>query len=335
MITIATNMAGRGTDIVLGGNPEPELERIRSDSDLSDAARDERIAEVQGEWQQLHEEVLKQGGLHIIGTERHESRRVDNQLRGRAGRQGDAGSSRFYLSLEDPLLRIFASDRVAGIMQKLNMPQGEAIEHPWVTRAIENAQRKVEARNFDIRKQLLEYDDVANDQRKVIYQQRNEILESQDISETITAMRVDMLRNLMATHVPPQSVEEEWDVPGLEKALSAEYQLPLPVHEWLEQDPTCMRKTCTSELSRRRTSNILARWIRWGWTSCISTSGPSCCKAWTRTGANTSPRWIIYARASICGDMRKKTPNRNTSARRLSSLRACLRRSRQRSPGYS
>jgi preprotein translocase subunit SecA len=236
MITIATNMAGRGTDIVLGGNPEPELERIRSDSDLSDAAKDERIAEVQGEWQQLHEEVLKQGGLHIIGTERHESRRVDNQLRGRAGRQGDAGSSRFYLSLEDPLLRIFASDRVAGIMQKLNMPQGEAIEHPWVTRAIENAQRKVEARNFDIRKQLLEYDDVANDQRKVIYQQRNEILESQDISETITAMRGDMLRNLLAAHVPPQSVEEEWDVPGLEKALSAEYQLPLPVHEWLEQD---------------------------------------------------------------------------------------------------
>jgi preprotein translocase subunit SecA len=236
MITIATNMAGRGTDIVLGGNPEPEIERIRSDSDLSDAAKDERITAVQVEWQQLHEEVLKQGGLHIIGTERHESRRVDNQLRGRAGRQGDPGSSRFYLSLEDPLLRIFASDRVAGIMQKLNMPQGEAIEHPWVTRAIENAQRKVEARNFDIRKQLLEYDDVANDQRKVIYQQRNEILESQDISETITAMRVDMLRNLIATHVPPQSVEEEWDVPGLEKALSAEYQLPLPVHEWLEQD---------------------------------------------------------------------------------------------------
>ena len=236
MITIATNMAGRGTDIVLGGNPEPEIERIRSDSDLSDAAKDERITAVQVEWQQLHEEVLKQGGLHIIGTERHESRRVDNQLRGRAGRQGDPGSSRFYLSLEDPLLRIFASDRVAGIMQKLNMPQGEAIEHPWVTRAIENAQRKVEARNFDIRKQLLEYDDVANDQRKVIYQQRNEILESQDISETITAMRVDMLRNLIATHVSPQSVEEEWDVPGLEKALSAEYQLPLPVHEWLEQD---------------------------------------------------------------------------------------------------
>ena len=172
---------------------------------------------MQEQWQVLHDEVLKQGGLHIIGTERHESRRVDNQLRGRAGRQGDPGSSRFYLSLEDPLLRIFASDRVANIMQRLKMPEGEAIEHPWVTRAIENAQRKVEARNFDMRKQLLEYDDVANDQRRVIYQQRNELLESQDISETVTAMREDMLRNLIAQHVPSQSVEEEWDIPGWKK----------------------------------------------------------------------------------------------------------------------
>src|SRR5690349_5680975 len=225
MITIATNMAGRGTDIVLGGNPEPELERVRSDESLSEPEKAARLGEVQEQWQVLHDEVLKQGGLHIIGTERHESRRVDNQLRGRAGRQGDPGSSRFYLSLEDPLLRIFASDRVANIMQKLNMPEGEAIEHPWVTRAIENAQRKVEARNFDMRKQLLEYDDVANDQRKVIYQQRNELLESQDISETITAMRQDVLKNLVGLYVPPQSVEEQWDVPALEKALAAEYQL--------------------------------------------------------------------------------------------------------------
>ena len=178
MVTIATNMAGRGTDIVLGGNPEPELEGIRSDGSLSEAEKSKKSAEVEQQWQILHDEVLQQGGLHIIGTERHESRRVDNQLRGRAGRQGDPGSSRFYLSLEDPLLRIFASDRVANIMQRLKMPEGEAIEHPWVTRAIENAQRKVEARNFDIRKQLLEYDDVANDQRRVIYQQRNELLES-------------------------------------------------------------------------------------------------------------------------------------------------------------
>ena len=237
MITIATNMAGRGTDIVLGGNLEPELERVRSDESMSEPAKLERIAELQEQWKLLHEEVLRDGGLHIIGTERHESRRVDNQLRGRAGRQGDPGSSRFYLSLEDPLLRIFASDRVASIMQKLNMPEGEAIEHPWVTRAIENAQRKVEARNFDIRKQLLEYDDVANDQRKVIYQQRTELLESEDISETITAMRGDVLSSLVTTYVPPQSVEEQWDIPGLEKAMAAEYQLPLPLQEWLEKEP--------------------------------------------------------------------------------------------------
>lgn len=236
MITIATNMAGRGTDIVLGGNPEPELERVRSDENMDEPARSGRISELQGEWRLLHDEVLKQGGLHIIGTERHESRRVDNQLRGRSGRQGDPGSSRFYLSLEDPLLRIFASDRVANIMQRLNMPEGEAIEHPWVTRAIENAQRKVEARNFDMRKQLLEYDDVANDQRKVIYQQRNELLESQDISETISAMRADVLRSLVALYIPSQSVEEQWDIPGLERALAAEYQLQLPVQEWLEKE---------------------------------------------------------------------------------------------------
>jgi preprotein translocase subunit SecA len=237
MVTIATNMAGRGTDIVLGGNPEPEIDRIQSDSSLNELLKGEKVSELRMQWQSLHDEVLKQGGLHIIGTERHESRRVDNQLRGRSGRQGDSGSSRFYLSLEDPLLRIFASDRVANIMQRLNMPEGEAIEHPWVTRAIENAQRKVEARNFDMRKQLLEYDDVANDQRKVIYQQRNELMESEDISETITAMREDVLSSLIGLYVPPQSVEEQWDVSGLEKALTAEYQLHLPLHEWLEKEP--------------------------------------------------------------------------------------------------
>lgn len=236
MITIATNMAGRGTDIVLGGNPEPEIERISSDENTSASVKEERIAKLREEWQLLHDEVLKQGGLHIIGTERHESRRVDNQLRGRSGRQGDPGSSRFYLSLEDPLLRIFASDRVASIMQRLNMPEGEAIEHPWVTRAIENAQRKVEARNFDIRKQLLEYDDVANDQRRVIYQQRNELLESHNISDTITAMRGDVLDHLVGLHMPPESIEEQWDVSGLEKALASEYQLQLPLQEWLEKE---------------------------------------------------------------------------------------------------
>lgn len=237
MITIATNMAGRGTDIVLGGNPEPEIERIRHDEKLSEEVKEKLINEVYAKWKVIHEEVLSKGGLHIIGTERHESRRVDNQLRGRSGRQGDPGSSRFYLSLEDPLLRIFASDRVANIMTRLKMPEGEAIEHPWVTRAIENAQRKVEARNFDMRKQLLEYDDVANDQRHVIYQQRNELLEAeQDISETITAIRESVLSNLFSLHVPPQSVEEQWDIVGLEKALAAEYQLLFPLQEWLEQE---------------------------------------------------------------------------------------------------
>lgn len=237
MVTIATNMAGRGTDIVLGGNPEPEIESIRNDEKLSDAEKEMRISEVMSKWKVTHEEVLQKGGLHIIGTERHESRRVDNQLRGRSGRQGDPGSSRFYLSLEDPLLRIFASDRVANIMTRLKMPEGEAIEHPWVTRAIENAQRKVEARNFDVRKQLLDFDDVANDQRSVIYQQRNELLESDhDMTETITAMRESVLTNLFGVHIPPQSVEEQWDVLGLEKALVSEYQLHLPIQKWLEEE---------------------------------------------------------------------------------------------------
>ena len=237
MITIATNMAGRGTDIVLGGNPEPEAESIRNDENLSDAEKDKRVKEIMNKWKLIHSEVLQNGGLHIIGTERHESRRVDNQLRGRSGRQGDPGSSRFYLSLEDPLLRIFASDRVANIMTRLKMPEGEAIEHPWVTRAIENAQRKVEARNFDVRKQLLDYDDVANDQRNVIYQQRNELLESEhDITETITAVRESVLINLFSLHIPPQSVEEQWDVPGLEKALLSEYHLHLPIQQWLSEE---------------------------------------------------------------------------------------------------
>ncbi|MDP3496074.1 MAG: preprotein translocase subunit SecA [Candidatus Nitrotoga sp.] len=236
MITIATNMAGRGTDIVLGGNVEKPIERLRMDESLDNATRDQRIAQLRAEWQPIHDQVVKSGGLHIIGTERHESRRVDNQLRGRAGRQGDPGSSRFYLSLEDPLLRIFASDRVAAIMNRFKLPEGEAIEHSWVTRAIENAQRKVEARNFDMRKQILEYDDVANEQRKVIYQQRNELLESTDISETIDAMREGVMHNIISEHIVPQSMEEQWDVPGLEKALAAEFQLILPLAQWLEEN---------------------------------------------------------------------------------------------------
>ncbi len=242
-ITIATNMAGRGTDIVLGGNPEASINAVRSDANLSDAEKEAKIAQTKAEWQKRHDAVVAAGGLHIIGTERHESRRIDNQLRGRSGRQGDPGSSRFYLSLDDQLLRIFSGDRVAAIMERLKMPEGEAIEHAMVTRAIENAQRKVEGRNFDIRKQLLEFDDVSNDQRKVIYEQRNELLEATDIGETISAMRGDVLSSLIATHIPPGSVEEQWDVASLEKELTAETGLDLPIAQWLEENPDLHEET--------------------------------------------------------------------------------------------
>ncbi|MGY8625315.1 preprotein translocase subunit SecA [Chromobacterium violaceum] len=237
MITVATNMAGRGTDIVLGGNPEPEIKAVRADDSLSDAEKNARIEAIRVEWKQRHAAVLEAGGLHIVGTERHESRRIDNQLRGRSGRQGDPGSSRFYLCLEDPLLRIFASDRVAAIMDRLKMPEGEAIEHPWVTRSIENAQRKVEGRNFDIRKQLLEYDDVANDQRKVIYQQRNEILVEEDVSDVVINMREGVISDLVDLHLPPESLEEQWDLAGLEKTLASDFLLEVPVAEWIKAEP--------------------------------------------------------------------------------------------------
>jgi preprotein translocase subunit SecA len=243
VITIATNMAGRGTDIVLGGNPESEILAVKNNPDLDEANKAKKIEEIRAEWQLRHDAVLAAGGLHIVGTERHESRRVDNQLRGRSGRQGDKGSSRFYLSLEDPLLRIFASDRVSAIMERLKMPEGEAIEHPWVTRAIENAQRKVEGRNFDIRKQLLEYDDVANDQRKVIYEQRNELLEATDVADTIRVMREDVLNETMAIYIPPGSVEEQWDVHGLDKALQGEFSLPIGLQKMLEEHPDLHEET--------------------------------------------------------------------------------------------
>jgi len=254
-ITIATNMAGRGTDIVLGGNPEPEINRIKADETIEEPEKQRRIEDVRHEWQKLHNQVVAAGGLHIIATERHESRRVDNQLRGRSGRQGDPGSSRFYLSLEDPLLRIFASDRVAAIMQRLKMPDGEAIEHPWVTRAIENAQRKVEARNFDMRKHLLEYDDVANDQRKAIYESRNQLLESADISERIAAIRGEVINGFITQHIPAESLEEQWDVDGLEKTLSGELQLDLPIKQWLadetDLDENKLRARIVDYASRR------------------------------------------------------------------------------------
>jgi preprotein translocase subunit SecA len=236
-ITIATNMAGRGTDIVLGGNVEKQIQIIEADPASSDADTSARAQVLRDEWQSLHDQVVAAGGLHIIGTERHESRRVDNQLRGRAGRQGDPGSSRFYLSLDDPLLRIFAGDRVRSIMDRLKMPEGEPIEAGIVSRSIESAQRKVEARNFDIRKQLLEYDDVANDQRKVIYQQRNELLEANEVSEMITSLRRGVFEEMFRSHVPEESIEEQWDIAGLETVLRNEWQLNVPLAAMLEAEP--------------------------------------------------------------------------------------------------
>ncbi len=237
MVTIATNMAGRGTDIVLGGNVEKQVELIEVAQEDAAQDRQARVEKLQTEWQQLHDHVIREGGLHIIGTERHESRRVDNQLRGRSGRQGDPGSSRFYLSLEDPLLRIFAGERINKIMLMLRMPEGEAIEHAMVTRSIESAQRKVEARNFDIRKQLLEYDDVSNEQRKSIYALRNELLETQDVSQRLADLRAGVIADTFRVYVPQESVEEQWDIKGLETALKTELNLALPLTQWLQQDP--------------------------------------------------------------------------------------------------
>ncbi|HEY0063870.1 MAG TPA: preprotein translocase subunit SecA [Telluria sp.] len=236
MITIATNMAGRGTDIVLGGNVEKQIQIIEANPDLLQVDKDKQAAKLRSEWKSLNEHVVKAGGLHIIGTERHESRRVDNQLRGRSGRQGDPGSSRFYLSLDDALLRIFAGDRVRAIMDRLKMPEGEPIEAGIVSRSIESAQRKVEARNFDIRKQLLEYDDVANDQRKVIYSQRNELLETTDISELIASLRAGVFHDVVRSFVPAESVEEQWDIPALQAVLASEWQLEVPLTAALAAD---------------------------------------------------------------------------------------------------
>jgi len=234
MITIATNMAGRGTDIVLGGNLEKMISAMQADASIAEDQRAQQEHALRAQWQMDHDKVVAQGGLRIIATERHESRRIDNQLRGRSGRQGDPGSSRFYLSLDDPLMRIFAGDRVKSIMERLKMPEGEAIEAGIVTRSIESAQRKVEARNFDVRKQLLEYDDVSNDQRKVIYQQRNDILDAQDLSAQITGLREGCFTDLVRQYVPVESVEEQWDIPALERALATEWQIDVGLHAWIE-----------------------------------------------------------------------------------------------------
>ena len=236
-VTIATNMAGRGTDIVLGGSLDAEM------TELSDDVSEAEKAPIQQAWQQRHDRVLESGGLHIIGSERHESRRVDNQLRGRSGRQGDAGSSRFYLSLEDNLMRIFASERMSGLMQKLGMEENEAIEHPWVSRAIENAQRKVEGHNFDIRKQVLEFDDVANDQRKVVYEQRNELMAAKDVSSTIVSMRATVVDNTISTYITPGSIDEQWNIAELSPALKEEFGLDVDIASWLEEDEDLHEET--------------------------------------------------------------------------------------------
>ncbi|AEP30785.1 preprotein translocase subunit SecA [Brumicola nitratireducens] len=235
-VTIATNMAGRGTDIVLGGNLQAEIEKLKNPTE-------QQLEHVKAEWQKRHDAVLASGGLHIIGTERHESRRIDNQLRGRSGRQGDAGSSRFYLSLDDALMRIFASEKMGNMMKRLGMEKGESIEHPWVSRAIENAQRKVEGRNFDIRKSLLEYDDVANDQRRVIYEQRNELLDDGDIGSMIANIRKDVVSNVISEYIPPQSLEEMWDVAGLEERLKSDFAVDAPVQQWLDNDDKLFEET--------------------------------------------------------------------------------------------
>ena len=228
-ITIATNMAGRGTDIVLGGNVEVEIAELKTTSDAE-------VSKLKTEWQKRHDEVIAAGGLHVLGSERHESRRIDNQLRGRCGRQGDPGSSRFYVALDDDLMRIFAAARVASIMKKLGMKEGEAIEHSWITKAIENAQRKIETFHFDIRKNLLEYDDVANDQRKVVYQQRNELMALEDISDTIKSIRENVVQKIVDQHIPPESMEEEWGVTGLVSQLATDFSLHFPLEKILEEN---------------------------------------------------------------------------------------------------
>jgi len=240
-VTIATNMAGRGTDIVLGGNLDAIIAKIKNPTD-------EKVAQAKEEWKVEHNKVLELGGLHIVATERHESRRIDNQLRGRSGRQGDSGSTRFYLSMEDGLMRIFASERITNMMRKLGMEHGEAIEHPWVTKSIENAQRKVEGRNFDIRKQLLEFDDVSNDQRKVIYEQRNELMDEADIADVIKAIRGDVVNGIIDQHIPQQSLEEMWDIPGLEEHIKGDLTLDMPVAQWLKEDSKLHEETLREKI---------------------------------------------------------------------------------------
>ena len=305
-VTIATNMAGRGTDIVLGGNFQAEIDALDNPDEHTQA----RITK---DWDVRHQQVLDAGGLHIVGTERHESRRVDNQLRGRSGRQGDAGSSRFYLSLQDNLMRIFASERVSKLMQKLGMQEGEAIEHPWVSKAIENAQRKVEGHNFSIRKNLLEFDDVANDQRKVIYEQRNELMETDDVSETITAIREDVVDTSINQFIAPGSLDEQWDVTGLTEAVETDFGIKLEIQQWLDTDDKLHEETLREKIHQGIDTAYKDKEQQAGVKSFGILKKPSCCRCWIRAGKNIWLPWIICARVFIYAATRRKTPSRNTS----------------------
>ncbi len=324
-------MAGRGTDIVLGGNVENQIPVIDADETTSRPKTSwPARAKLHDEWQGLHDAVIAEGGLHIIATERHESRRIDNQLRGRSGRQGDPGSSRFYLSLDDSLMRIFAGDRVRAIMERLKMPDGEAIEAGIVTRSIEGAQpRSVEARNFDVRKQLLEYDDVANDQRKVIYQQRNDILEAPSLAAQIQSLRRSTMEDVVRTYVPAESVEEQWDLKGLEKVLAEEWKVDVMLAAHVDKSDDVSDEDIVEKVqqARRRAVRQQGRARRHGAVHAVHADDPAAVDR-PGTGASTWPRSITCARASTCAATRRRTRSRNTSARRSNYSRRCSTSSR-------
>ncbi len=319
-LTIATNMAGRGTDILLGGNWEVEVANLEDPTP-------EQIAQIKADWQKRHQQVIEAGGLHVIASERHESRRIDNQLRGRAGRQGDTGSSRFYLSLEDSLMRIFASDRVKNFMKALGMQSGEAIEHRMVTNAIEKAQRKVEGRNFDIRKQLLEFDDVANEQRKVIYHMRNTLLAAENIGETIADFREEVLNNLISQHIPPQSLPEQWNVAGLEAALNTDFAVKLPVQQWLDEDDNLHEDSLREKSWRSCWWRTTRRKTRPAPKPCVPSRSRSSCACWTTCGKITCRPWTTCVTVSTCAATLRRTRSRNTSASPSRCFRSCWIRS--------
>ena len=334
MVTIATNMAGRGTDIVLGGGISKALEQIDNDETLSEEQKKAQKEEIKAKWQVDHDRVVELGGLRIIGSERHESRRIDNQLRGRSGRQGDPGSSRFYLSMEDPLLRIFAGEKMQALMNKLRLPEGEAIEAGIVSRSIETAQRKVESRNFDIRKQLLEYDDVANDQRKEIYALRNEILENKDVSGPVKELRDGYFTSLFRHYVPADTVEEQWDLEGLEKELKEQWNLDVPLKATLEKSESSDDQELLDMLLAPPT-RFTTKKSPWSVTKLLhSLNATFCFSSWISAGESTSASSICSVRASISAAMLRNSRNRNTSAKLLNCLPTCLKLSVPTSPAF-